>query len=446
MPNLIDLMPILESDFMRINGYEFYKYIFPNNENKGELNNEWKPNAIYLYSDEKKNENSKRQLSRRIMLKDTWESDYKEFIEGNPLALCGGLSYRGRANRLEQAQHMNALIFDLDSVNIDCINNVIHRFKNIGTENFRSIPIPTFIVLSGGGIHLYYVFEEPIELFPNIKVQLKQMKYDLTFRIWEYKSTSMEKAIQYQSINQGFRMVGSCNKRGNEVVAFKTGERVTLEYMNQYVDDEKKVDIQKRFRPTKMTKAEAKEKFPEWYQRVIVEGNKIKNKWNINKALYLWWKGKAKIIKGGHRYFYLMCLSIYAVKCNIPKAELKKDMYEVFGILQDQEHSNLLEERDILSALESYDKGLYNFTIDDIEKLTDVRIERNKRNGRNQKTHLKLARNQLSMLRELGEIKEGRPNKEELVKEYIKNNPTDSPTQIARALKISRPTVYKYLK
>ena len=44
--------------------------------------------------------------------------------------------------------------------------------------------MPTFLVLSGNGLHLYYVFKEPIDLYPNIKVQLKSLKYDLTFRIW----------------------------------------------------------------------------------------------------------------------------------------------------------------------------------------------------------------------------------------------------------------------
>jgi hypothetical protein len=181
---------------------------------------------------------------------------------------------------------MNTLIFDLDNVDEDCLKNVIHRFENFDYTQIRSIPKPTFIALSGGGIHLYYVFEEPIELFPNIKLQLKKLKYDLTFRIWEYKATSLEKNIQYQSINQGFRMVGSCNKKNNEVVAFKTGDKITLEYLNDYaIHDKNKVDITKRFRPSKMSREQAKEKYPEWYQRVIVDGNKAKNKWHINKAI-----------------------------------------------------------------------------------------------------------------------------------------------------------------
>ena len=43
----------------------------------------------------------------------------------------------------------------------------------------------------------------------------------------------------------------------------------------------------------------------------------------------------------------------------------------------------------------------------------------------------------------------GRPKgsgtKEKLVKEYIRKNPNDNPTEIARNLGISRTTVYKYL-
>ena len=99
------------------------------------------------------------------------------------------------------------------------------------------MPMPTFLVASGGGLHVYYVFEQPIDLFLNIKLQLKALKYDLTFRLWEYKATSRNKEIQYQSINQGFRMVGSMNsKYGNMLRAFQTGNRVTLEYLNEYAE------------------------------------------------------------------------------------------------------------------------------------------------------------------------------------------------------------------
>ena len=449
--NYREVEQLLSFHYEEVEGEDFYRYIFPNNQDQGELPGDYsKPNAVYLYKDPK-DEGTDRQLRRRIMLNDTWENDYKEFIENNPMTLCSGLSYRGRTNRLAHAQHMNALVFDLDCVGKD---ELLTLFLRMGQEpGLRRLPQPTFLVMSGTGLHIYYVFDEPIELYPNIKLQLKKLKYDLTFKIWEYKATSQEKQIQYQSINQGFRMVGSVNnKYGLKVKAFKTGDRVSLEYINSYVDEkENMVDVNRPFRPTEYTLEEAKEKFPDWYQRVVVEKNRNQKKWHIKRDLYDWWLRQSHKVKGGHRYFYLMCMVIYAVKCDIPKDEVEEDMYEKFDELRKIEHSNPLEEGDIISALETYDRQYYNFKIDDIEKLTDIRIERNKRNYRRRDLHLRIARSTLDVMNEEnGSALQGRPKgsgtKEKLVKEYIKNNPDHSPTEIARSLGISRTTVYKYRK
>lgn len=443
---------LLSFHYKEIEGEDFYRYVFPTNQVQGELAGDYaKPNAVYLYKDAK-DEGTERQLRRRIMLNDTWEKDYKAFVEGNPMTLCSGLSYRGRTNRLAHAQHMNALVFDLDCVGTD---ELLTLFLRMGQEpGLRRLPQPTFLVMSGTGLHIYYVFDEPIALYPNIKLQLKKLKYDLTFKIWEYKATSQEKQIQYQSINQGFRMVGSVNnKYGLKVKAFKTGDRVSLSYINSYVDEkENMVDITRPFRPSEYTLEEAKEKFPDWYQRVVVEKNSNQKKWHIKRDLYDWWLRQSYKVKGGHRYFYLMCMVIYAVKCDIAKDEVEKDMYGKFEELSRIEHSNPLTKEDIKSALETYDRQYYNFKIDDIEKLTDIRIERNKRNYRKQKQHILV----MNAIRDViypdgGWINiEGRPKgsgtKESLVKEYLSKNPTSTPTEIARELGISRTTVYKYLK
>jgi len=110
------------------------------------------------------------------------------------------------------------------------------------------------------------------------------------------------------------------------------------------------------------------------------------------------------------------------------------------------DNSNDLTEYDIESALEAYDKEYFNFTISDIEKLTDVRIKRNKRNGRTQKQHLIRARVVQNVDYPNGSWRNvnGRPSKKEMVINYRKSNPEHNPTQIAKALNISRVTVYKY--
>ena len=314
--------------------------------------------------------------------------------------------------------------------------------------------MPTFLVLSGNGLHLYYVFKEPIDLYPNIKVQLKSLKYDLTFRIWEYKGTSQLKAIQYQSINQGFRMVGSINaKYGTELVAFRTGERVTLDYLNAYaIKPENRVDINKPFHPSRMTRAQAKEAYPEWYQRVVIEGNKRKKKWDIAGkvhgddpyALYHWWLRQIGSIEGGHRYFYLMCLAIYAYKCDVPKQQLRQDMRTAFEDLQMVKHENALTEEDIRSALEAYDKEYYNFTIADIEKLTNVRIERSKRNGRTQEQHMEVMRAIQKVTNPNWRRGNGRPSAQQRVYDWRQQNPDGRPKECIAGTGLSKNTVYKW--
>lgn len=441
-----DLNVFLSNQFEEVSGLDFYNDLFPNNEICGELNSDYsKPNAVYLYTDEQ-DIDTERRLRRRIMLKDTWEDDYINFIEENPMTLCSGLSYRGRTNKLKHAQKLHALVFDLDSVGLKEISVLFNRM-DLKPEYIRTIPKPTYVAMSGTGLHLYYFLDEPIDLFPNIKNQLRELKHNLTFRIWEYRETTKEENIQYQGINQGFRMVGSKNNKYDLIVkAFKIGERVSIEYLNSYCNDKNKtVDVTKKFF-TKHSLKEAEMKFPDWYQKVVVEKNYKRKHWIVKRDLYDWWKTKIPLVKGGHRYYFLMVLVIYAVKCDVPKKEVEKDLYELYDTIKNIDHSHNLSVHDIESALDVYDPSYHNFPIDVIVEKTGIQIKKNKRNYRTQEMHLKGARAILEINDPNWREGNGRPNMEQLVLNYIKDNPNQSPTQISKALNISRPTVYKYLK
>lgn len=447
-----EVLEVLSAVYEEVDGCSFYRYIFPDNQVTGEHKQGGrfeKPNAVFLYKDER-DEGRKRRLRRRIMLSDTWEQDYMDYVEQNPSTLCSGVAFRGKANTLEKAQCMYALAVDLDGVGGYELKNLLLRFGQ-PAENIRTLPVPTFVVMSGTGLHVYYVFEEPIDLFPNIKLQMKALKYDLTFRMWDYKSTSKKEKVQYQSIVQGFRMVGSINsKYGVEVKAFQIGGRVTLEYLNQYVKPQSRVDVNRRFRPSKMSREQAKEAYPEWYQRVVVEKNKRQKKWDIRSkqgfALYEWWLNRVGEVTGGHRYYFLMCLVIYACKCDVPKGKLKEDMYAVFEKLKLVEHDNPLTKEDVESALEVYSKEYYNFTIADIEKLTDIRIERNKRNGRKQNVHMKIVSSTRDILYPEGEWRnrKGRPSAEAAIRAFLLEHPTASKAEVIRGTGKDKKTVYKY--
>lgn len=493
------------SGYENIDGYKFYKDIFPDCEESGKMHIDYShPNAIYLYNDEERG-----RLRRRIMLKDSWEDDYISFIESNTLTLCSGLMYRGRANKLENAQQMNALIFDIDGVGEEEFKIMEARW-DVEPGAYRSIPRPTYTVMSGSGLHLYYVFKEPIDLYPNIKTQLKSMKYDLTFSMWEYGETSKEETIQYQSINQSFRMPGSYNckeKEKKRVEAFKTGEHITIDYLNQYVIDPKnRVDIEKAFKPTEITRKEAQEKYPDWYKRVVepqIERRRLeeelqkdnltkekrakvkealvnirrtirdnsKNRWLIeNKvngndpyALYHWWIGESKNvkngkkrdikrhIKGGHRYYFLMCMAIYAIKCGVPRKKLKEDMENIFDEIAAIPHKNPLTKDDLRSALEAYNIEYCDTSINEINYWTGVGIEKNKRNGRTQKRHLEIIRGDKKEMKEMGKAfknPEGRPKgkskQKDIIENYRKNNPNATAKECIVDTGVSRSTVYRW--
>ena len=150
--------------------------------------------------------------------------------------------------------------------------------------------------------------------------------------------------------------------------------------------------------------------------------------------------------KGGHRYFFLMCMSIYASKCDVPKAKLRKDMQTVFEELKTIEHENPLVKEDMESALEAYSKEYCNFTIDNISKLTDVRIEKNKRNGRKQAQHLQLARGIRQIKGSMGEAVSGggRPEMSKIVEEWRKEHPDGRKADCIRETGLSKPTVLKW--
>ena len=142
-----------------------------------------------------------------------------------------------------------------------------------------------------------------------------------------------------------------------------------------------------------------------------------------------------------------MCLAIYGAKCGIPFEEVKAKAFELIPFLNEINPNEPFTESDCLSALECYDTRYCTFPIDDIIKISGIDIEKNKRNGRKQDLHLRLARSNKEILKEAGEMgTEGRPPKEQLVINYLMEHPNDNISSVANTLGVSRTTIYKYKK
>ncbi|CEK35526.1 hypothetical protein UMC2_38441 [[Clostridium] sordellii] len=376
-----------------------------------------------------------------------------EVVERDNFCLISPISYIGKKRNSDNARALYALTIDLDGViikNGDDPTGLKTLFHQI--ENLDRIPMPTYIVSSGTGLHLYYVFEKPIMLFPNVVKQLQKYKRELTRIVWQGYITKLEDNVQYESLFQGFRVVGTITKKGERARAFRTGKRVTMEYMNEFVDEEFKTDdfVYK----SNLTLEQAKEKYPEWYEKRIVE-KQPKGIWICKRALYDWWKKKIiKQAKTGHRYYCMMMLAVYARKAGIEREELEKDAFifmEKFDKLPASE-DNPFTEKDVIDALQAYDDRYMTYPINSISYLTDIHIEKNRRNYRKQEVHLMGAR----AIQEINDKVNGtswrdgngRPKgsgtKKQIVKEWRLSNPNGKKAECIRETGLTKPTVYKW--
>ncbi len=453
----------LESELNILTGYlaanyeeckpkNFYRDLFPVGEfqEKGVFE-QGKYNGIIVEVTNDISKNGKNKVFRHTLTDDLEKLD--EVIARDNFCLMSPISYIGKSRKSENARIMYALTIDLDGLKVTKrnklygITTLFHQIYDIDR-----IPNPTYVISSGTGLHLYYVFKTPIMLFPNVIKKLQKYKKELTRIVWQDDITELSYNVQYESLFQGFRVVGTITKKGERTRAFKTGNKVDIEYLNSFVDEEFKIkDI--AYKST-LTLQEAKEKYPEWYEKRIVK-KEPKGTWTTKRDLYDWWKSRIlKEAKTGHRYYCLMCLAIYARKAGVEIEELEKDAFEIGAKFAKIPHSpeNPFTNRDILAALESYNDSYITYPINSISYVSGIAIKKNKRNFRNRDLHLKGARAiqeiNIPNWREGNGRPKGSGTKEQAIKDFLKEHQEEklSVSEIARRLNVSRPTVYKYLK
>ncbi len=457
---MVNFYDELKADFKEIEPMEFYRVIFPVGEldKKDEFTKGKFVGIACEFTDIKK-ANGK-DLVRRYTITDDLDS-IRELLNSEYFSIISPISYIGKRRKTENARLMYAFAIEIDNLKVDENGRADGYYDLVHQMRKDILPMANYIVASGNGVHLYYVFDKPLILYPNVIKSLARYKKYMTPHFWNRYITTSYKAdvMQFESAFQGFRLVGGVTKSGDRTKVFEISKtRTTVAYLNSFADNENKIDDVYR---SDLRLAEAKEKYPEWYDKRIIE-KKEKGSWTCKRDLYDWWLREIKEGgKVGHRYHCLMMLSIYAIKSGITYDELERDCFsllEPFDELSDKD-TNRFTKKDIVDALQCYqDKGLVTYPINSISKLSGIAIKKNKRNFRKQKDHIKV----MNAIREIdypnGEWrnKNGRPKgrknkinkKEILIKEFLEKHKNEklSIAEIARRLNVSRPTVYKYLK
>ena len=367
------------------------------------------------------------------------------------------ISYAGLQRTNKNARYMYAMVIEIDDiVGPVGIKELIYSWTR---TNLR-MPQPTYIVCSGSGLHLYFVFERPIPMYANIFKQLSEIKNHFTRAFWNPYVTKLHQSekVQYESINQPFRCVGTITKnRRTYAMAFETGPKVTIEYLNNLLPDDLKMDV---IYKSNLSLAEAKVQYPKWYQRKIVE-KKERGHWNRHKGIYFNWIEKMKkqtVV--GHRYLCLENLCSLAVQCQIEPTQVEKDCRELAMYLETltNDDSNHFTEYDVISALKTYheaDERAYRRRIDFISHKTGIQLTPNKRNGQTQKEHLEEARAIRDIrIKRKGKINwwegNGRPvgsgTAEQKVLEWQQQHPSGSKSECHRDTGLSYPTIRRWWK
>lgn len=403
------------------------------------------------------------------------ETEWRDRLESRIFAILSPITYVGRNRYAKNARYLYAFVIDLDGVGMQQMYDVIHQQRSdLVDKNGETIkahvPMANIIVNSGNGLHIYFLLERPVALYKDNVPLLRKMKTGLTNLVWN-EFTSNLKDIQYQGIYQGFRMPGTLTKFGEKIRAFRNtdAEYHSLKELNGFLSKYKltKKEIEQLegkapYNPEGVTLDEAKRLYPEWYERVIVMGDKKPKKWNIKRDLYDWWlkrlRDKDEKIVSGHRYFCLLTLAIYAMKCNVSKEELARDAYSLLERMDDitDSEDNHFTVQDIEDALMGYSLWYCTFPRNSIRYLTGLEIKENRRNGRKQAMHLRLARSNRDILCE--ERKKdwregnGRPlataeNSKiaAMIKDWREQHPDNlNKSACARELNLDRKTVRKW--
>ena len=432
----------LSEYYSKLTPKEFYRGIFPEGTFEHCNNmNEHKPNGILSILVDKERRG---RSYNRLLFDDLGMLDYvagKEFVIASPIA------FSGRTRSSKMAYQFYGMAIDLDGVEVDNVKDLIYQMEN------EVIPMASYIVNSGTGLHIYYVFEYPVPALPAYFDSFNALKKALSEIIWN-QYTSTEKKKQFQGIFQGYRVPGTQSKFSEDciVTAFKVGDKVTVNYLNSFVSDKDKADFDDM---NYTSLSEAKELWEDWYNRRIIKNEpvgsyKLSEKEKARRRRWFeTWKGK--MMKGaydGNRHYCIGVLFNYAMKAEIPLEEALEyalEMVPEFNKLTTKP-GNTFTEDDVYAAEIYYDRKFIKMGRKGIERMTGIDIGETKRNHRSQKDHLKRARamRDLSLSEQGRSWTDGRPDKRKIIEEWRKNHPSGSKNQCIKETGISKPTVYKW--
>lgn len=446
----------LSASYERVEPFDYYRDMFPEGSFEREGHNDKRPNGMLsIIRDE-----GQRGRSYPRMVFDDLGEILANLDKGT--VVISPVGYSGNRKRADLAYELYGMVIDLDDVGTRELRNLVYQMEN------GILPMATYLKNSGTGIHVVYLFEEPVPAHKKYYDSLNRLKAALSDLIWS-QYTSREADKQFQGIFQSFRVVGSPTKLGVDyrVSAYKIGEKTTIEELNWYVSKKNRFNLEEK---KGISLVDAKELYPDWYQRRIVEGRAVGDYQLTEaervrrRAWYDAWVARIKAgAKDGNRHGCICVLFHYAMKAEIPLEEAYQDALALLPYLDSltKKPGNSFTVADIDAAKTFYSRAFIKLSRKSIQRLTGIDIGQTKRNHRSQQDHLRAERirdaqgqvvenpckvnreRTLQAMRDSGAIM-GRPHKQAQVQEWRAAHPGGSKADCIRDTGLTKPTVYKW--
>lgn len=346
--------------------------------------------------------------------------------------LLGGSTYFHNWISKASAKDIRAFIIDMDNV---WSGQLAQYFKqDWKTTTGRYIPKPTYIVNSGTGLHLYFVFDEPI---PHYKCNAEMI--DKIYRELAIQETTNRNFIkrQVQWFGQDFRIAGGLNKYGWTNQIFRYGDKWNIDELAKDVGlkDIHIVRYEEPRQPKKKNIDKRKE------TRAVRKG------WKSNAHFYEYTlKNCMEKTKEGNRYNSMCGLACVAWKCNIPKAQLESDLKSLLEPYNRKANTKV-KPSEIQSAIKMYNELAMQTPRSVIENWQGWTFTGQRRNHRKRADHLKLARyvrDELNGHKDTWREGNGRKSQQETVRNWRIENPAGTKYLCIKETGLSKPTVYKW--
>ena len=349
---------------------------------------------------------------------------------------------------------IHALVVDLDGVEADVLDVVISN-GSIG----GNIPLPTYIVNSGYGVHLYYAFREPVPYYHGNRKPLKEM-YDRICYITRY---GIAAKTDKHAITQPFRLPGAQTKIGQTATACKSGEKWSVAMLGRRLGvDVSEMDLAPR---PLLPQREYHEARREWREKQSSDSSakaKKKREWTSpldgNEGFYRTCLRRCyEETEEGHRQKSMFALAIVAYKVRtIDKETVEADLTELM------QHYNSIGKRmkpsEIKKAMGGFRSKYDRTSSKKLEELFGWEFRRAARERREKQKakgkYVKRTRREICTLaRKVQEAyypdgswrnKGGAPTAQAKVAAYRAEHPEGKPKDCIQATGLSKNTVYKW--